>query len=168
MKMNSNASNMKVSFDEPENVWRKVWSRANFIQHNPTWFLSSFLFFSKFLMLDEMLDAFAPNFIRHLGCQKCGTNLSAYWDVGQFPCQTAQMSNFWDAHLSDILEVWNFWTNALLDKWDFAHLTWAHYWLLVNFQSDSCNFLNYQNYLMMKERPFYYYQNFCLYVIVKD
>ena len=78
MEMNSNASNMKILLDEPENVGWKVWSRTNFIQHHPTWFFSSFFFFikilkslkciqrfiqhRKFSILDAMLDAFAAAF----------------------------------------------------------------------------------------------------------
>ena len=60
MKMNSNATNMKILLDEPENVGWKVWSRKNFIQHHPTWFFSSFLFFSKFWKIHP-----TQHFIQH-------------------------------------------------------------------------------------------------------
>ena len=44
MKLYANSSSMKIWLDEPKNVWRRIWSRTNFIQYRPTRFFSSFSF----------------------------------------------------------------------------------------------------------------------------
>ena len=53
MELYSNACNIKMWLDDPENVGRKAWSRTNFTQHCPTRFLSSFFFFFKFCKISN-------------------------------------------------------------------------------------------------------------------
>lgn len=102
------------------------------------------------------------------------SGMSEMWNqfIGIRGCLTIFLSDIPDVKLLRCSFVLHLWSSKFSDKctfeWDVEHLTWTCYWLLLNFQSDCCNFFHLENYLMVKEKPFYHYQNFYLYVIVKD